>query len=581
MRGAVENAAIARLLNEIADLLEIRADNPFKIRAYRNAAETVLAEPSSLSGLDEAALRELPGIGKDLAQRIREIATTGDTPYRQELAAAFPPSLLDLLRLQGVGPKTVKRLFEELGVTSVDALEAAARDGRIRAMKGMGIRKEALILKAIEERRRYAGRHLAADVEEIALTMVGRLEAAYPGAEFVPVGSLRRGVETCGDLDILAVGAPPEVMATFTAQPDVTRVLGRGETKSSILLSGGLQADLRLVDPASRGAALQYFTGSKSHNIALRDRALARGLRLNEYGLVQIETGAVVAGDSEYGIYEALGLEFVPPELRESRGEIDAAQRHSLPRLVARADLRGDLHSHTAATDGKDTIEAMALAARAAGLEYLGITDHSQALVMAGGLDEAGALAHAARVREVGRQLDGITLLAGIECDIRIDGTLDLADDCLAALDFVVASIHSGFTLDAEALTARLLRALDNPWVDALGHPTGRLLLRREPLRFDVEQVLAAAASRGVAIEINSQVDRLDAGDTVARRAVELGARLVISSDAHSAHGFGVLDWGVRVARRAWATPEVVLNTQSVGALAASLRRAGGGRATR
>jgi DNA polymerase (family X) len=570
----VENAAIARMLGEIADLLEIRADNPFKIRAYRNAAETVVAEPSRVADMDEAALRGLPGIGKDLAQRIREIAQTGDTPYRQELLANLPPTLLDLLRLQGVGPKTVKRLYDELGVASLDALESACKDGRVSALKGMGDKKQSLILKAIEERKRYAGRHLAAQVEKTARAIVGHLKAAYPVADFEPVGSLRRGVDTCGDLDILAVGAPPAVMDTFTSLPEVTRVLGRGETKSSVLLGTGLQADLRLVEPASKGAALQYFTGSKAHNIALRDRALARGLRLNEYGLFNVETGVSLAGADEPGIYAALGLAFVPPELREHRGEIDAAERDTLPALVSRADLKGDLHLHTTTTDGRNDIETMALAAKAAGLEYIAITDHSKTLAMASGLDEAAALEHAARIRAIGTRLDGITLLAGIECDILPDGTMDLADDCLAQLDFVVGSVHTAFGLEPSAMTDRLLRALECPWVDALGHPTGRMLLRREPLRFDIEAVLASAATNGVAIEINSQIYRLDVSDTVARRALELGARLIISSDAHDITEFENLQWGVRTARRAWATKEAVLTTQPLRALQASLRRA-------
>jgi DNA polymerase (family X) len=561
------------MLGEIADLLEIRADNPFKIRAYRNAAETVVAEPSRVADMPDTALRELPGIGKDLAQRIREIAETGDTPYRQELLAAFPPTLLDLLRLQGVGPKTVKRLYDELGVASLDTLEAACKDGRVSALKGMGDKKQALILKAIEERKRYAGRHLAAQVEKAARAVVSHLKASYPDADFTPVGSLRRGVETCGDLDILAVGAPPAVMDTFTSLPEVTRVLGRGETKSSVLLGTGLQADLRLVEPKSRGAALQYFTGSKAHNIALRDRALARGLRLNEYGLFNVETGESLAGADEVGIYTALGLALVPPELREHRGEIDAAERDALPALVARSDLKGDLHLHTTTTDGRNDIETMALAAKAAGLEYIAITDHSKALAMASGLDEAAALEHAAHIRQVGERLDGITLLAGIECDILPDGTMDLADDCLAQLDFVVASVHSAFGLEPAAMTDRLLRALECRWVDAMGHPTGRMLLRREPLRFDIEAVLASAAAKGVAVEINSQIYRLDVSDTVARRALELGARLIISSDAHDITEFENLEWGVRTARRAWATKDAVLTTQPLKALRASLRR--------
>lgn len=569
----MDNAAIARLLAEIADLLEIRGDNPFKIRAYRNAAETVTAEPTAVALLDDAALRALPGIGRDLAVRIREIAAHGDTPFRQELLAAFPATILDVLRLQGVGPKTVKRLYEEIGVTSLDTLEQAARDGRVRALKGMGSRKEALILKAIEERRRYAGRHLAADVAVVAERLTRALAASEPEAEFVPVGSLRRRAETCGDLDILAIGAAPAVMTTFTGLPQVVRVLGHGETKSSVLLDDGLQADLRLVSPTQKGAALQYFTGSKAHNIALRDRAMARGFRLNEYGLTRLSDGVVVAGAREEDIYDALGLAWVPPELREMRGEIDAAAARTLPTLVARTDLRGDLHSHTTATDGRDDLPTMARAARAAGLEYLAVTDHSQALAMANGLDEHRALEQAARVRALGERLDGIHLLAGIECDIRTDGTLDLAEDCLAQLDLVVASVHSGFSLDPAQMTDRLLAAIACPWVDVLGHPTGRLLLKREPLRFDLDAVLSAAAAAGVALEINCQLDRLDVSDIVARAARDRGIPLVISSDAHSAAAFATLDWGVGIARRAWLTPSDVLNTRPLSELRPRLRR--------
>ena len=568
----MDNAALARYLSEIADLLEIRGDNPFKIRAYRNASEVVIAETRRVTELDEAALRELPGIGKDLAQRIHEFATAGDSPFRQELAASFPPTLLELLRLQGVGPKTVKRLYDEMGIASLDALEDAAKSGRIRAMKGMGSRKEALILKAIDERRRYVGRHLAATVATTAQAIIDRLSWLEPATEIIPVGSLRRGAETCGDLDLLAAGGTAALMTAFVGQPDVIRVLGLGDTKASVLLTSGLQADLRLVETASKGAALQYFTGSKSHNIALRDRALSRGMRLNEYGLFLLD-GTRLAGDTEEDIYDALGLEYVPPELREFRGEIERAAARSLPHLIERSDLHGDLHMHTTTTDGKDGIDAMATAAKAAGLQYIAITDHSQALAMAGGLDEHRALAHAATIREIGRRLDGITLLAGIECDIRPDGTMDLTDDCLAQLDVVIASVHSGFSQEPAALTERYLRAIENPWVDVLGHPTGRLLLKREPLAFDLDAVIAAAVRRGVAIEINCQVDRLDVGDGIAHHALVKGARLVISSDAHSVKAFATLDLGVRVARRAWATAADVLNTRPLAELRQQLRR--------
>ena len=570
----MDNPAIARLFAEIGDLLEIKGENPFKIRAYRNAADTILNAPSPVADLDEAALQHLPGIGKDLAKKIREVADTGDTPYHRDLLLEFPPTILDLLRLQGVGPKTVKQLYTELGIRTIDDLEAAARDGRLTALRGMGAKKQALILKAVDERRRHAGRHLLPDAHDVAAALVGWLREQAPDVEFLPVGSLRRGCETCGDLDILAIGGTPALMATFTTYRLVERVLGRGETKSSVLLSGGIQADLRLVGKDSRGAAMQYFTGSKPHNIALRDRAIQRGLKLNEYGLFRLDDNTKIAGADEEGIYAALGLAWMPPEMRELRGEIEAAEAGTLPRLIDRADLRGDLHMHTTETDGRDDIETMARAALEAGLGYIAITDHSQALAMANGLDERRALAHAKRIREIGRRIDGIELLAGIECDIRADGTLDLADDCLAELDYVVASVHSNLTQDERAMTDRLLRAMECPWVDTLGHPTGRILLRRDPVAARMDVVIEQAAARGVALEINCQVDRLDLNDVLARAARERRVPLVIASDAHSQAAIGWLRWGVQVARRAWASPDDVLNTRPLAEMRAALRRA-------
>jgi DNA polymerase (family 10) len=568
----VDNAAVARQLAETADLLEIKGENPFKIRAYRNAAETVATAPDPVSDLSEAALQQLPGIGRDLARRIRETIETGDTDFRKALLAEFPPTILDLLHLQGVGPKTVKQLYAELGIRTIDDLEAAARDGRLTGLRGMGAKKQALILKAVDERRRHAGRHLLPDAHDAAAAIVAHLAEAAPETELLPVGSLRRGCETCGDLDILAIGGAPPLMDRFTSYRLVERVLGRGDTKASVLLAGGFQADLRLVARESRGAAMQYFTGSKGHNIALRDRALSRGWKLNEYGLFDAD-GARLGGDTEEGIYRALGLAWIPPELREQRGELEAAAQDALPRLVERADLRGDLHMHTNATDGRDDIETMARAAREQGLEYIAITDHSQALAMANGLDERRALAHARAIREVNGRVEGIELLAGIECDIRADGTLDLAHDCLAQLDYVVVSIHSSFGLEEQAMTDRILRALECPWVDTLGHPTGRILLRREPVRLRLDAVLAAAAAHGVAVEINCQIDRLDLGDVAARAARERGVPLVITSDAHSQAGIGVLRWGVQVARRAWASAADVLNTRTAGEFRRALRR--------
>lgn len=569
----MDNLGVARILREIADLLEIKNDNPFKIRAYRNGADIAANHPHHLASLDESGLREIPGIGKDLAARIREIADTDGAAVHRELLAEFPPTILDLLHLHGVGPKTVATLYRELGVRTLADLEHAATDGRIRAMRGMGAKKEGLILKALEERKRHAGRHLLPDAHDAAGAFAAYLRGRAPQATVTPVGSLRRGCDTCGDLDLLASGAEQSLMDDFVNYRLVERVLGRGETKSSVLIRGGFQADLRLVPPESHGAALQYFTGSKAHNIALRDRAIDLGLRLNEYGVFRTEDETRVAGESEEEVYAALGLDWIPPELREMRGEIESAQTKSLPRLIACADLRGDLHMHTTETDGKDNIRAMAEAAREAGLEYVAVTDHSKSLAMANGLDEPRALAHAARIRAVDAGRADVRLLAGIECDIRPDGSLDLADDCLAALDLVVASVHSAFNQDHQQMTDRLLRAIENPHVDILGHPTGRLLLKREPYPFDVAVVIGAAAARGVALEINCQIDRLDLNDVHAKLARDRGARLVISSDAHSRAALGVLRWGVLVARRAWLEPVHVLNTRPFDEFRSSLRR--------
>jgi DNA polymerase (family 10) len=569
----VENPAVARVLAEIADLLEIKGENPFKIRAYRNAADTITHLSERVAAFTPAERLGIPGIGKDLAAKIAELLDAGTCRYHQELLQEFPPSILDLLHLQGVGPKTVARLYHELEIRTLDDLERAARDGRIRELKGMGTRKEALILKALEERQRFTGRRLMPEAYDMSAALVAELRGLAPDADISPVGSLRRGCETCGDLDILAAGAAPSLMDAFTSYRLVERILGRGETKSSVVLAGGFQADLRLVPRESLGAAQQYFTGSKAHNIALRDRAIQRGLKLNEYGLFRVDGDAKVAGETEEGIYEALGLAFVPPELRENRGEIAAAEARTLPRLIQWQDLRGDLHMHTTTTDGRADAGTMALAARAAGLEYIAITDHSRALAMANGLDEIRALEHARAVRELNPRLEGITVLAGIECDIRPDGAMDLADDCLAQLDIVIASVHSAFNQDEAQMTERLLRAIACPWVDVLGHPTGRMILRREPYRFDVERVFAAAAAAGVALEINSQVHRLDLDEGHAKLARDRGVKLVIASDAHSPAALGVLRWGTAVARRAWLEPADILNTRPVDELRASLRR--------
>lgn len=562
MASVWDNTAVARVLSQIADLLELKGENPFKIRAYRNAADVVAHAAEQVREMDEASLREWAGIGKDLASRIHEIAATGDCAVRQDLLRQYPESLLDVLGLQGVGPKTAGRLFHELGISSLTDLESAARAGRIRGLKGMGPRKEALMLKALEERSQHSGRHLLSDATRAVTAIAEWLRARVPDLEIIPVGSLRRGAETCGDVDLLAVDAAPDVLGLFTTYPMVERVLGRGETKASVLLRGGLQADVRLVATHQRGAALQYFTGSKAHNIVLRDRALERGWRLNEYGLFKAADESRLAGETEEGIYAALGLDWVPPELRENRGEVDAAGRHALPRLLTMRDLRGDVHMHTTETDGRDTLDVMARAAAARGLQYIAVTDHSQNLAMANGMDEARTLAHAERIRSRNGRFGKLAVLAGVECDILADGRMDLSNDCLAALDLVIASVHSAMSQSEAEMTARLIRAIEHPHVDVIGHPTNRILLRRPPSQVHIEKVIDAAAANGVALEINANPNRLDLSDAHARLARDRGVKLLISSDAHATDELDFAPWGVLVARRAWATKDDVLNAQ-------------------
>ena len=569
----MDNQTIARLFSDIGDLLELKGGNPFKIRAYRAAADILGSLGERAADLSVEELRAIPGIGKDLSAKIRELADTGHVAFHRELLQEFPPTILDLLHLQGVGPKTVALLYRELGIGSLDLLEEAGREGRLRGLKGLGPKKEQLILRAVTEYRRRSGRYPMPDVQDIAEALTAHLRASHAQAVITPVGSLRRGCDTCGDVDLLATGATPDLLSHFTDYAAVDRVLGLGETKASVLLGNGLQADLRLVPPESVGAALQYFTGSKAHNIALRDRAVQRGLKLNEYGVFRLENGHRLAGETEAGVYEALGLPFIPPELREHRGEIAAAEAGTLPRLITRGDLRGDLHTHTSESDGRDDLDTMARAARDAGLEYLAVTDHSQSLAMANGLDEHRTLEHARRIRALDATLEGITLFAGIECDILPDGSLDLSEDCLAELDIVVASVHSAFSQDERQMTDRLVRAVESPVVDVIGHPTGRLLSRRGPYRVDVDALVEASAAHGVALEINSQTDRLDLNDAHAKLARDRGVPLVISSDAHAPAAFGLLRWGIVVARRAWLEPRHVLNTRSASAFRAALRR--------
>lgn len=541
----VDNRAISQLLGEIAGLLEIKGENVFKIRAHRSAAETIADWPDPVAPMNDIQLRAIPGIGKDIAAKIREFVETGACAYHQELSREFPSSMLGLLRVPGVGPKTVAFLYTTLNIRSVEDLQAAAKAGKLRTLKGMGAKKETQILKTLEERAQFAGRHLLARAASVAV------EVVEAGPDLVVVGSIRRGCEMVSNIDVLAAaGASP-----------------------ALLTPANYTVSIHHAPPESRGAAMRYFTGSRAHNDALRERAAQRGFTLNELGLYRATDDVKVAGETEESIYEALGLAYIEPELRENRGEIEAAERRSLPRLITRGDIAGDLHMHTTATDGRDDLHTMAAAAQKLGYRYIAITEHSKALAMANGMDEKRLLAHAARVRSQNGRIEGLTLLAGVECDILADGTLDLADDCLAELDVVIASVHSQFTQEPAQVTDRVLKALDNQWVDILGHPTARRMLKREPIRFDVEAVVAAAARLGVAMEINCQIERLDLNDINARLARERGVRLVINTDAHSTTELHNIVWGLQVARRAWTQAGDVLNTLGVDEMRRTLRR--------
>jgi DNA polymerase (family X) len=572
------NRAIAAVLREIADLLDIKGENAFRIRSYRMGADSLEAHGQDVAGMVARGedLRSIDGVGEGLASKVREIVETGDCDYHRKLLAEVPAGLLELLELPGLGPKGVSLVWRKLGVTSAAELETAIADGRFRTLPGMKEKKEARIRKGLAERLERQGRFLLPVADEAAARLAALLlERGAERVEFA--GSCRRRKETVGDLDIIVVGGDPKALSDCVASHvDVREVLGHGEAKTSVVLASGLQIDLRPFDAGSLGAALQYFTGSKAHNVALRERAVRRGLKLNEYGVFR-EDGERLAGASEEDVYEAVGLAFVPPELREGRGEIEAAEAGSLPRLVEVSDLRGDLHSHTTESDGRDGLEAMVDAARAKGLSYLAVTDHSRSIpspTHGTGMDEKRCLAHIARIRELGGRHDGFTLLAGIEVDILPDGRLDMADDVLAQLDVVVGSLHSRLNMEAAEMTDRVLRAFENPHFHIWGHPLARLILKRDPVAIDLDSVLADAARRGVALEVNGQPDRLDLPDTWIRSARDKGARFVVSSDSHAAGQFSNLRYGVGQARRGWLATRDVLNCLDAPGLLSAMRTA-------
>jgi DNA polymerase (family 10) len=577
----MDNPTMARLLAETADLLEIDGGDGFRIRSYRHAAEAadqttmdlVAAAPST------ARLMEIPGIGKGMAANLQAIAASGTLPLREELLAKYGAGVLELLKLPGMGPKTVALLWSAAQIASIDQLAEAIEAGRLAGLPRMGEKQIEKLRKGIDDYRRSAGR-FRIDVAEDAAGRIAAYLLAFDGIERVtPAGSLRRGRETVGDLDLLITGpacAPGHTIAAVehvAAYPGIHDIIAKGENKVSFHLSNGLQVDVRLLPSASFGAALQYFTGSKAHNVALRQRALKMGYTLSEWALARLDDDSTVAAATEEEIYAALGMDWIPPELRENLGEIEAAARHALPRLIERADLRGDLHMHTNSSDGHNTIGEMAEAALACGYRYIAITDHSKNLAMTNGLDEKRAREQMERVHEVDREMEGrIRVFTGIEVDILADGSLDLDDEVLAEMEVVIASVHTRFEQGREEMTARVLKAIENPYVRILGHPTGRLLLRREPFALDMATVLRRAAELGVAVEHNAAPDRLDLNDRDLRLAKELGCRIVIDSDSHDARNLGRMDYGLRQLRRAWLGPEDVLNTLGAEEFLAALR---------
>ena len=570
----MDNKAIAGLLYETADLLEIDGQDSFRVRSYRNAAQAIEALPQQVADLIEEPkkLLEIQGIGKGMQANLLQLFKEGSIEAHAELLKKYRPSMLELLKIQGLGPKTIALIWSAYQVSDLEGVEKLAREGKIRTLPRMGEKHEQKLLKAIEDYRRIAGRFLLDTAEELAEKLVEHLLAAPLGdlgvEKVTPAGSLRRGRETVGDLDILVTGkacieAEPrqKIIEHLLRFPGLMDIIAQGENKVSFRHRNGMQVDVRLLPPESFGAAMQYFTGSKAHNVALRQRALKMGFTLNEYSLARIADEKPVARKTEEEIYAKLKLDFIPPELRENLGEIEAAAAHTLPVLIELSDIRGDVHMHTVETDGRNTIEEMAEAARERGYQYMAITDHSKNLAFANGLTDERALAHIERIRAVEKKMKGIRIFAGIEVDILGDGSLDLSDSVLEQMDIVIASVHSQFNQDRVTMTDRLLKAIANPNTSLIGHPTGRLLLRRDAYQFDLDAVLKAAAEHKVAMELNSYPDRLDLNDVHLRLAKQHGVKIVINTDSHHTSHLEKLRYGVIQARRAWLTKDDVLNT--------------------
>jgi DNA polymerase (family 10) len=573
----MENREIAAVFEEISNLMKILQDDSkwtFKAAAYDRAKRSIESYHERLEDIardPNRKLTDIPGIGADLAKKITELVETGRSTYHQEQLAKIPRSLLDLLQLQTVGPQKVRLFYQQANIRSVDELEAAAKEGRLRDLPGMSEKSEENILKAIEVFRRAAGRFRLDTAYETAEVLTAWLRDSKAVEEVTPAGSLRRGRETVGDLDLLVTGRDPASIADhFVKFPGIAAILAKGGDKVSVKLKNDLQVDVRLLERSAHGAALQYFTGSKEHNVALRDRAKRHGWKLNEYGLFHGEK--VLASRTEEEIYAKLGLPWIPPELRENLGEIEAADKDELPKLVELGDIRGDLQMHTTASDGHASIEDMAGAAKQLGYQYILITDHSKAVTVANGLDEKRAAEHVHRIHAARKNVKGIEIWAGSEVDILGDGSLDYPDELLKQFDIVLVSVHSRMTMPAEEMTARLLRALENPYVRILGHPTGRQILRRDPFLFDLEKVFVAAKKFGVILELNGNPERLDLCDRHVKLARDRGMKIIISTDAHDPQHFKLMRYGVITARRGWMEKSGVLNTLPPEKLLASLR---------
>ena len=557
----MKNREIAAVFNDIADMLEVKGESPFRITAYRRAARALEGLTEDIA--DVAArgeLDEIPGIGKGTAEKIQEFLRTGTIKYYEELRASLPPGITTLMAVPEVGPKTAMMLYERLGVKTIDDLEQAAKAGKIRTLPRMGEKTEENILKGIALLRRTKERLPIGQVLPHAQELVAALRQLNDVKQISVAGSLRRMKETIGDIDILVTSANPEpVMDVFTKFPRVKQLLARGPTRSSVVLDVGLQADVRVVEPESFGAALQYFTGSKDHNVKLRERAVKKGLKINEYGVFTVPGDRRVAGRTEEEVYASVGFPWIPPEIREDQGEIELAERKELPTLVERADIRGDLQMHTRWSDGADSIEEMAKAAKALGYEYIAITDHSQSLKFVGGVTVEELREYAKVAKKVSDKI-GIAVLMGSECDILPDGRLDYPDEVLRALDVVVCSVHTRLQMEEEQMTNRIVKALENPHVDILGHPTGRLLGQREAYAVDIERIIEAARRTGAALEINASPQRLDLNDVQAKMAKERGAKLVVSTDAHNRYQLQYMDFGIGLARRAWLGSSALVN---------------------